>query len=307
MFSKFSPLFILAAFATAFADFECLDGAKPFEGTGRAATESKARESANTDIAGLFSTIKVNILDELTQKETSDDIKEYANYQRKIKIEGSLYTGYVKDAEGYPKKEGSQFVAKRYLCPSDAAKPYLDSLKAINQRVAIQKISNSFCENLYKTYSPRVMLFERILERFGETDKAQTADYKKAEKGCNEYCTAKLHWNPEKKTAYSDIAFSKLSSIGMETSDCKGKGISIVYNGSEAKCKYAGVYQCVHKPSLHISSCSGEVYKPFESGNIESYEKTEAAALEALQESLRNETFWNKWEQEIKQWRPKCD
>jgi len=177
---------MLSAFVAVSATPYCPYGAQPFEGTGRAATESKARENANLDIASQFSTIKVNILDELTQRETSNDIKEYANYQRKIKIEGGLYTGYVKDVDGYPQKESGQFVAKRYLCPGDAAKPYLDSLKAINQRVAIQKINNSFCESLYKTYSPRVILFERILERLGETNEALVADYKKIERECDD-------------------------------------------------------------------------------------------------------------------------
>jgi len=184
MHSKLSLFLMLSVFAAAFATPDCPGWAKPFEGTGRAATESKARENANSDIARLFSTIKVDILDELTQRETSDGIKEYANYQRKIKVEGGLYAGYIKDTEYPYQKENGQFVAKRYLCPNDAAKPYLDSLKIINQRVAIQKVNNSFCESLYKTYSPKVVFFERILERLGET--AQAAEYKKAEKECDD-------------------------------------------------------------------------------------------------------------------------
>jgi len=184
--SKLSIAFVSVAFAAAIAAPICPNGATPFEGTGRGATESKARENANQDIASGFATIKVNILDELTQKEeTNKDMKEYANYQRKIKITSELDTKYVKDAEP-PYKENGQFVAKRYLCPSDAAKPYLDSLKNINQRISIQKMSNSFCETLYKTYSPRVMLFERILERLGEKDESRIANYKKAEKECEE-------------------------------------------------------------------------------------------------------------------------
>jgi len=184
MHSKLSIMFILAASVATFAAPSCPGGAKPFEGTGRAATESKARENANSDIARLFSNIKVDILDELTQRDTNGDVKEYANYQRKIKVEGGLYSAFVKDTEyPYPKENG-QFVARRYLCPNDAAKPYLDSLKIINQRVAIQKVNNSFCESLYKTYSPKVVFFERILERFGET--AQVAEYKKVEKECDD-------------------------------------------------------------------------------------------------------------------------
>jgi len=186
MCGKLPSTFILIIFAAAFAAPLCPNRAEPFEGIGRGATESKARENANQDIANRFSTIKVNILDELTQKETGNDIKEYANYQRKIKVESELDAKYVKDAEYPYQKENGQFVAKRYLCPSDAARPYLDSLKIINQHVSIQKLSNSFCEDLYKTYSPRVMLFERILGRLGEGYQDKIANYRKAEKECDD-------------------------------------------------------------------------------------------------------------------------
>jgi len=176
---------ILTLAAATFAAPSCPGSAEPFEGTGRGVTETKARENANQDIANRFSTIKVDILDELSQRETSNDIKEYAKYQRKIKVESSLYTGFVKDAE-QPYRENGQFVAKRYLCPNDAAKPYLDSLKRINQNVKTQKVNGSFCKDLYKAYSPRVMMFERILERLGETGEAVIADYKRVERECDD-------------------------------------------------------------------------------------------------------------------------
>ncbi|GBU25076.1 hypothetical protein R83H12_01715 [Fibrobacteria bacterium R8-3-H12] len=185
MQSKLSMAFTLTIFTAVFAAPSCPGGAKPFEGTGRGASEGKAREEANINIVKSLSNIKVTILDELTQRETSNDIKEYANYQRKINIEGGLYAGFVKDAEYPYQKENGLFVAKRYLCPSDVAKPYLDSLKGINQHVSIQKVNNSFCATLYKTYSPRVMLFERILEHFGEMDESKIASYKKAERECD--------------------------------------------------------------------------------------------------------------------------
>lgn len=172
----------LAAASPSSVSFLCPNGAKPFEGTGRGETEAKAREDANVDITNQFSTIRVNILDELIQKETSDDIKEYANYQRNIKIEGELYAGYVKDTEYPYRKEDSQFVAKRYMCPYDVAKLYLDSLENINKLISVEKRNGSFCETLYKTYNPKVMLFKRILERLGETDTIQTENYKRIEK-----------------------------------------------------------------------------------------------------------------------------
>ncbi len=73
-----------------------------------------------------------------------------------------------------------------YVCKSDVARLYLDSLKSINQRVSVQKVNNSFCEALYNTYSPRVMMFESVLKRLGEDGKVKMTDYEIVEKKCNE-------------------------------------------------------------------------------------------------------------------------
>jgi len=155
MRSEFSLAFILTAFAAAFSAPLCPDGAKPFEGTGRGATESKARENANLDIESSLSTIAVNIIDELTQKETGEDIKEEASYKRKISKTGNkLYLGYVKDAEyPYPKENG-EFVAKRYICPGDVAKPYLNSLKDLARtlKAQTQKADRNSCKSINETY-----------------------------------------------------------------------------------------------------------------------------------------------------------
>jgi len=44
----------------------------------------------------------------------------------------------------------------------------------------------------------------------------------------------------------------------METSPCKGKGISLIYKGAEAECKSnGGPYGCSYQPSLLIASCDG--------------------------------------------------
>ena len=180
MHSKLSIAFTLALFTAAFATPDCPGGAKPFEGTGRAATENKARENANLDIASLFSTIKVDILDELTQRETNNDIKEYANYQRKIKIESSLYAGYVKDSEYPYQKENGQFVAKRYLCPSDAAKPYLDSLKDLARilKTQTQKADRNSCKSINETFK-NIENLESILNKLAQMSSEVQTEYER--------------------------------------------------------------------------------------------------------------------------------
>jgi len=266
----------------------------------------KARSKAKAEIArNIVSNIKSNTKTSDRSEEKDGVFKESSKFLEKSKIESDLTLLGSKEIESPKRQESGEYELRAYVCVKDVAKPYIEKQRILSESMETakdwHKIQNSWNE---------FMGIQIILESLGAESKYFASAKKFYEKAREDYkanCNAKIHWNPEKKTAYSDIAFSKLSGMEMETSACKGKGISLVYNGSEAKCKYAGVYQCVHKPSLRISSCYGEVYKPLESGNIEVYEKTEDVALETLQESLRNETFWKKWEQEIKQWRPKCD
>jgi len=133
--------------------------------------------------------------------------------------------------------------------------------------------------------------------------------YEKARKDYKDNCDAKVHWNPEKKTAYSEIAFAKFSgSIKMETTPCAGKGISLVYR-SEPACKSSGgPYGCLYQPTLRIASCSGAELRLLESpAPIKGFDQKEELALKKLQDKLKTENFWNEWEQEIKQWRPQCE
>jgi len=133
--------------------------------------------------------------------------------------------------------------------------------------------------------------------------------YSRAREDYKNYCqSVKLHWNPEKETPYSEIAFSKLSgSIKIEKSPCVVKDISLVYKGAESKCEHAGIFKCSHQPSLLIASCEYAEYRLLEYQNVETFHKREETAKEILQEKLKNEIFWNKWEQEIKQWSPQCE
>jgi hypothetical protein len=120
-----------------------------------------------------------------------------------------------------------------------------------------------------------------------------------------------LHWNSEKETLYSDIAFAKLSQkFKIEKSVCVDKGISLVYKNLEPECEHAGVvniYVCSLQPHLLLASCEGAEYRLFGGSNIKSSHEKENVALEKLQSKLKDESFWNEWEQGIKQWSPQCE
>jgi len=128
----------------------------------------------------------------------------------------------------------------------------------------------------------------------------------------NEYVTycqnAKLHWNPERETLYSEIVFSKLSgSIKMEKSNCTSMGISLVYKNSEPECMVKfGLNSCSYTQSLSLRSCDGIEYLQLKNDITGAHQKQDFA-LEKLQSNLKSAEFWNQWIQEIQQWRPLCE
>ncbi|MDR0517306.1 MAG: hypothetical protein LBH25_09720 [Fibromonadaceae bacterium] len=120
--------------------------------------------------------------------------------------------------------------------------------------------------------------------------------------------TAKLHWNPEQETPYSEIAFSKFSSsVKIEKSPCNGRGISLVYRGTEPSCSVKfGLNTCDYAQSLSVSACDGTEYLQLKSDVMGAHQKPDFA-LEKLQGNLKSAEFWSQWMQEIKQWSPQCE
>jgi len=222
----------------------------------------------------------------------------------------------------YSKRQGEQIGVVVCLTKADAAKgfaerlrPVADSLEFAAKGVIDAKHPKLKSEAWQKT-KPLWDKFMGLYPIIQSLDREKSAPfvpvstlYAKARDGYIDFCqTAKLYWNPEQNDIYSEIAFAKLSnSLKLEKAACKGNGISLIYKNSGCKCNLAGIAKCSHQPSLLIASCEGAEYQLLENQNIEALHTREEGAKEKLQEKLRNETFWNKWEQEIKQWRPICE
>jgi len=189
-------LFALAFASPALADFTYEDSAKAtascnggsFIGTTVFGIDpDNARAKAKAEIArNIISQIKSETNMTNYSGEKNGVLKEFSRFLETSKIESNLVLFGFKEVEPPKRQENGEYELKGYICPDKAAKSYLDSLKIINQHVSTKKLSNNFCETLYKTYSPKVMLFERILEYFGEMDEARIADYRKVEKECDE-------------------------------------------------------------------------------------------------------------------------
>jgi len=299
---------------------ECRVG--EFVGVGAGETENAALAEAHSALARqINSSVKVTAERTVSQQLSNGKEDLSSGYKSWALVESSLPNAHDARVAG-TRKNGDKINVTVCMSKSDAAKgfaeqlrPLADSLKFAASGVIDAKHPKLKSEAWQKT-KPLWDKFVALRSFVENLDKEKSAPfepiaalYAKASEGYLDFCqTAKLYWNPEQNDVYSEIAFSKLSkNLKLEKAACNGQGISLVYKNTGHKCEYVGMFECVHKPSLLIASCSGEVYRLLESKNVEVYQKVEDVALEKLREKLADETFWNEWEQEIKQWIPVCD
>ncbi|GBU26447.1 hypothetical protein R83H12_03144 [Fibrobacteria bacterium R8-3-H12] len=295
--------------------------ADSFKGTGIENTEMEAIGAARSIIA---SQIQASL--EAHSELTREVVEQKASSHFRKDVIQTYILKNASDAEvKFKKQEGQKIGIVACMTKSNAAKgfaeqlrPLADSLEFAAKGVIDAKHPKLKSEawNKAKPLWGRFISLRSIVENLDREKSASFEPvavlYAKARDGYLDFCqTAKMYWNPEQNDVYAEIAFSKLSeNLKPVKASCEGQGISLVYKNTGHKCKYAGVFQCVYQPSLLIASCPGKEYKEYrllENKNIEVYQKTEEAALEKLREKLRFETFWNEWEQEIKQWRPICE
>jgi len=301
-------------------DQECLSD--EFRGFGIGGNENEALEEAYAALSKQISS-SINVKTErIVNQQVSNGRENLSSeYGSKTVVESVLSN--VQDARIVRKKRnGNKINAVVCMSRANAAKGYVekirpvaDSLKFAASGVIDAKHPKLKSEAWQKT-KPLWNKFIPLYTMIEGLDKETSAPfepvkelYTKAETYYLDFCqTAKLYWNPEQNDTYSEIAFSKLSkNLKLEKAACNGNGISLIYKNTGHKCEHAGMFECTHKPSLLIASCYGEEYRLLESGNVQTYQKVEEVALEKLHEKLRNETFWNEWEEEIKQWRPICE
>jgi len=276
------------------------------KGTGKSISE--ARDKAKANIASdISSQVKSKTEMGDVSKETDGVFDESSIYLTASQIESNFTLLGFREMEPSRQIEDSLYEYKGYVCNSDAAKPFLDSLRNYKDALEALRSKKDACSKASEARK-KMRGFETILEVLKQADKSLQKEYDNVydeiKNDCNLEASKKLHWNPEKQTAYSDIAFSKLSAnMPIETSPCKGKGISLIYKRAEPECKSnGGPYGCSYQPALLIASCNGTKLLLLESSApVKSFDWEKENAVKNLQDKLKTEDFWNKWEQEIKQ------
>ncbi|MDR2593405.1 MAG: hypothetical protein LBC87_01355 [Fibromonadaceae bacterium] len=309
-------LLVLALASQALADFTQADSAKAkaycrgeFIGTVVYGKDpDKAKYKAKTEIAhGIISQIKSKTEMNDYSGERDGVLNESGEFWQTSNIESNLTLVGYKEMEFPKQQENGEYELRAYVCVKDVAKPYLEKQRILSENMELSKDWHKI-----QSHWREFMDIQIILESLGAESKYLAKAekfYEKAKKDYKDNCNAKLHWNPEKKTAYSEIAFAKLSgSIKMENTPCAGKGISLVYKGEPVCKSNGGPWGCSYQPALRIATCNGAELRLLEStAPIKGFEQKEELALKKLQDKLKTENFWNEWEQEIKQRRPQCE
>jgi hypothetical protein len=275
-------------------------------GKGGAIKGKGNRKQAIVDISQqITSSVKIDVSDVFRQKTIDGISEDESSYEEIVRMASEFLA-----AGRLEQLNDSVF----YICRSDAAKPYLDSLKKYLKSeledFARQRLDEKSCEAAKKIYDDKMLGWQGIVEDLRQPNpwrKEYEEAYGKIRKECC-YQSAKLHWNPAKETIYSEMAFAKLSQkLKIEKSPCGGRGVSLVYKNPESKCEHAGIFSCSHQPSLLIASCEGAEYRLLKGPEVGGFHQKESVALERLQGKLKDNAFWSEWEREIKQCSPQCE
>ncbi|MDR0517175.1 MAG: hypothetical protein LBH25_09055 [Fibromonadaceae bacterium] len=289
-------------------------------GFGFSETEGEAISMAHSDLAKRIS-LSIKVTTEYAMKQQDFNGKEdiSTKYGTEIREEAALAN--AQDARiAHKKQSGNKIGIAVCMSKADAAKPYiqrqsllLDSLEFItaSELKATHPKQKNEARNKANAIWARMLANNDLLKSWGiESGISMAKDLHDAvEYDYKDYCqTAKLHWNPERETPYSEIVFSKLSSsVKMEKSPCNGRGISLVYRGTEPSCSVKfGLNTCDYAQSLSVSACDGTEYLQLKSDVMGAHQKPDFA-LEKLQGNLKSAEFWSQWMQEIKQWSPQCE
>ncbi|MCL1956849.1 MAG: hypothetical protein FWF63_05965 [Fibromonadales bacterium] len=293
--------------------------ASEFRGFGVGENENEALTEARSALAGQVSS-SVNVTIERIVSQQISNGKEDLNsgYKSRTTIESALPNAH--DARIVRnKRNGNKTSVTVCMSKADAAKSFLEKQRLLEDSLSLASnaaVSTDHPKHKNEAWRKTQMLYndfvriQYLLDGWGVRS-PYLADgiYSKARADYRDYCgAAQLHWNPEKETSYSEIAFSKLSSsIKIEKSPCNDRGISLAYKGSEPECSVKfGLSTCSYSNSLSLNTCDGTEYLQIKGDAMGAHQKPDFA-VEKLQGNFKSAEFWNQWIQEIKQWSPQCE
>jgi len=290
-----------------------------FRGAGVGKSEDEALNIARSDLAmQINSSLKVQTKYRQIQQISNGKENIGSKYESELVVEANLLNAQDAHVIRVERRAG-EAGAVVCMAKADAAKSFLERQRLLTDSLELAsntalntehpKHKNEAWQKTQMLYNDFVRI-QYLLDGWEVKSPYLASEiHSKAMEDYKNYCQAvKLHWNTERETPYSEIAFSKLSgSIKMEKSPCAGKGISLAYKGSGPECSVKfGLNTCSYAQSLSLDACAGTEYTQLKGDAIGAHQKSEFA-LEKLQSNLKSAEFWNQWIREIKQWSPQCE
>jgi hypothetical protein len=186
---KLLAILIFCAFAFAQNKPPCSD---PFIGKGIGKGEKEAIKEANEIIAiKVKSSVKIESSITRSQREIDGVPEDTAWAFEKVKMAAELENaGDIRDITPLTKLKNGQYEIERYLCPSNAAKPFLKSLMHLNDKLAIsakKKTDTVSCKAITETYYS-IKDLEGFLENLGQMNLAIKKEYELVYAKAKEEC-----------------------------------------------------------------------------------------------------------------------
>jgi len=243
--------------STALADNSC--PSDRIVGEGRGKRQDKADANADMAIAiSINSGLKAKVTVTL-DKVTIDGVPaDSSTYSSKAEIHAELIKGAAVKQLSRSVEDG-EHVSIRYICRSDAAIPYLDSLR-IYLRTKLnafehQVLDSAKCANAGDIYA-KMLGWQRILEDLRQMDKSLQAEYEKIDVKIKNDCH-----QTTRRGVYVDIKGTRAKTISdklnelLSNNNCrveqkpKSNAITLKIDAKDCNQKHDGYFD-------HCSSCA---------------------------------------------------
>jgi hypothetical protein len=310
-----SAILFFCAFAFAQGRPACPN---PFIGKGTGKDEKEARAQANESIAmQVRSSVRVESNIARFQKEIDGIPTDDSQLFETVSIESSLENaGAIRDAAPPKQRSDGLYEAERYLCRSDAARPFLASLErwASHLKSPRWQADKKSCESVNEIYHGKIKSLEGTLKDLGQMrgkalslQKEYEEFYAKIMRNCSQIGRG-VFLCPDHEAAGLSKEFEKTfaSKISLKQGECL-TGIEVQISAKERNCSknsFSGLITCSIDVSLEGTDCGngkGLALRGIISGtDSRSEENARRQMLKRLSDG--SSSFFKEWTEKLQPW-----
>jgi hypothetical protein len=291
-------------------EINCPSGS--IKGIGIGENEQEALTQARTAIS---SQIKLSITVESEQNERQflSESKEISEMEFNSQVKQATELLNAQDARLQATKIiGDKIGAVACMSREDAAKPYLNELRQINDSLGVaiktvlaqthprtKKEAAKAAENLKMRQVIAVQVLQG-LEKYVEQQ--ENEPYEEMLKNYGEFSSEfKIIWLGENEQIFQTLAAKISSRYKIETGACV-YGLKLIPISTDIYCENNGSYghQCSFLPALEGRSCTDELYFTLKGQMVRGTGKKDYnEAMRKLLALIPNAPFWHKWFEEM--------